>query len=206
MDGTTAPEHWVGHTQCVRLYQDIFQVSLPKRRSPTRPVRFSAGRHRPSWFNIRTLPPGHDEWDEAGIASSVAYVEALIQAEIHHGVDPHHIILMGFSQGAALSFMVALTATHQLGGVISLSGWIPHKGRDVSHNRTAICDECSDDFLQQITLTEPHFPIFCGQGRDDTEIPTYYAEEAMGFLRNVLCFRETHLTIKQYDGLAHAVM
>jgi hypothetical protein len=33
----------------------------------------------------------------------------------------------------------------------------------------------------------------------------YYAEEAIGFLRNVLCFRETHLTIKQYEGLAHAV-
>ena len=92
MDGTTAPEHWVGHTQSVRLYQDIFQVSLPKRRSPTRPVSFSAGRHRPSWFNIRTLPPSHDEWDEAGIVSSVAYVEALIQAEIHHGMTwiSHH--------------------------------------------------------------------------------------------------------------------
>ena len=60
MDGTTAPEHWMGHTQCVRLYQDIFQVSLPKRRSPTRPVSFSAGRHRPSWFDICTLPPGHE--------------------------------------------------------------------------------------------------------------------------------------------------
>jgi predicted esterase len=137
MDGTTAPDHCMGHTRCVRLYQDIFQVSLSKRlRSPTRPVSFSAGRHRPSWFDIRTLPPGHDEWDEAGIVSSVASVEASIQAEVNHGVDPHRIILVGFSQGAALSFLVALKTTHQLGGVISLSGWIPHKGRDVSHNRT----------------------------------------------------------------------
>ena len=33
----------------------------------------------------------------------------------------------------ALSLLVALKATHELGGAISLSGWIPRKGRDVSH-------------------------------------------------------------------------
>ena len=102
-------------------------------RSPSMPVSFNAGSHRPSWFDIRTLPPGHDEWDDAGIVSSLAYVEALIQAEVHRGVDPRRIILMGFSQGAALGLLVALKTTHELSGVISLSGWIPHKGRDLSH-------------------------------------------------------------------------
>lgn len=120
------------------VFIEISSLTAPTsdHRSPTRPVTFSAGRHRPSWFDIRTLPPGHDEWDEANIVSSIAYVESLIQAEVHRGADPHRIILMGFSQGAALSFLVALKTKHELGGVISLSGWIPHKGREVSHNRT----------------------------------------------------------------------
>lgn len=97
----------------------------------------NAGHHRPSWFDIRSLPPGYDEWDDAGIASSVIGVEGLIQAEVHRGADPRRIILMGFSQGAALSLLVALTTLHELGGVISLSGWIPHKGREVSANQLA---------------------------------------------------------------------
>lgn len=33
----------------------------------------------------------------------------------------------------------------------------------------------------------------------------YYAEEAVGFLRNILHFRETHLTVRHYEGLEHTV-
>lgn len=83
-----------------------------------------------------TLLPGHDERVKAGIVSSVAYVEALIQAEVHRGAGPHLIILTDSSQGAALSFPVVLKTTNELSRVISLSGWIPHKRLDVSHNRT----------------------------------------------------------------------
>ncbi|KAH9005889.1 Phospholipase/carboxylesterase [Lactarius hatsudake] len=176
---------WYGMIQWMALQLPSIGWVIPN--APTKPVGYYAGQHRPSWFDIQILPPGHDEWDEAGIVSSVAYVEALIQAEIHRGADPRRIILMGFSQGAALSLLVALKTTHELGGVISLSGWIPHKGRD------------------QIALTEPHVPIFCGQGKDDTEIPMYYSEEAIGFLRNVLHFQDTYLTVKHYEGLDHTV-
>lgn len=59
-------------------------------------------------------------------------MEAWIQAEVHRGTDPRRIIIMGFSQGAALGLLVALTTLHELGGVVSLAGWIPHGGRQVS--------------------------------------------------------------------------
>ena len=95
-------------------------------------MSLNAGQHRTSWFDIRSLPPDWNEWDEDTIASSVSSVEAWIQAEVHRGIDPRRIILMGFSQGAALSLLVALTTLHELGGVISLAGWIPHRGRQVS--------------------------------------------------------------------------
>jgi predicted esterase len=110
-------------------------------RSPTRPVSLNAGQHRPSWFDIRSFPPARNEWDEAAIASSVSNVEAWIQAEVHRGIDPRRIVLMGFSQGAALSLLVALTTLHELGGVISLAGWIPHSGREVSPLRLYRSDE-----------------------------------------------------------------
>jgi predicted esterase len=69
------------------------------------------------------------------MASSVSHVEGWIQAEVHRGADPRRIILMGFSQGAALGLLVALTTLHDLGGVVSLAGWIPHKGREVSSHQ-----------------------------------------------------------------------
>ncbi|KAI0252726.1 Phospholipase/carboxylesterase [Lactifluus subvellereus] len=176
---------WYGMVQ--RMAGQLPNVEWILPQAPSRPVTLNAGHHRPSWFDIRSLPPGYDEWDDAGIASSVTGVEGLIQAEVHRGADPRRIILMGFSQGAALSLLVALTTLHELGGVISLSGWIPHRGRE------------------QIVHTEPSLPIFCGHGKNDIEIPTYYSEEAMAFLRDVLRLPTAFLTFKRYEGLAHTI-
>jgi predicted esterase len=58
---------------------------------------------------------------------------------------------------------------------------------------------------QQIVHTEPYLPIFCGHGRNDAEIPTYYSEEAMAFLRDVLRLPSAFLTFRRYEGLGHAV-
>jgi predicted esterase len=135
MDSTAATKRRVDPTSSVRWSDTTsFSAWLISYLSPSRPVTYCAGQCRPSWFDIRSLPPGYDEWDDAGVASSVAAMEGLIQAEVHHGADPRRIILMGFSQGAALSLLVGLTTLHELGGVISLSGWIPHRGREVSMN------------------------------------------------------------------------
>ena len=95
-------------------------------------MSLNGGQQRPSWFDIRLLPPDCDEWDETAMASSISRVEGWIQAEVHRGADPRRIIIMGFSQGAALGLLVALTTLHELGGVVSLAGWIPHRGREVS--------------------------------------------------------------------------
>jgi len=86
----------------------------------------------PSWFDIATLPPGPDEFDEDGILESVATIENLVQVLVHSGTDSRRIVLVGFSQGAALSLMVSLKTRHTLGGVVSLSGWIPRRAREVS--------------------------------------------------------------------------
>jgi lysophospholipase II len=101
---------------------------------PRRAVSLNQGQCRPSWFNVSHLPPYPDEFDEAAIAGSVAIIENLILAQVHAGIDPRRIVLVGFSQGAALSMMVALTTLHDLGGVACLSGWIPRRARDVSVN------------------------------------------------------------------------
>lgn len=95
-------------------------------------MTMSGGEYRPSWFDIKRLPPFTHEFDESGVTESINLIEQLILGEMHTGIDPKRIILAGFSQGAALSLMVALTSLHDIGGVASFAGWIPHRIRDVS--------------------------------------------------------------------------
>ncbi|KAI0271654.1 phospholipase carboxylesterase, partial [Gloeopeniophorella convolvens] len=176
---------WRGMIEWMAAQLPSVEWVLPQ--AAPKPVSLNAGQYRPSWFDMATLPPGHAEWDEHGVAASVAAVEAAVLAEVHRGVDARRIVLMGFSQGAALGLLVALTTLHELGGVVSLSGWIPQRGRE------------------QIVHTEPHLPVFWGHGRSDAEIPLHYAEEAMAFLRDVLRLPTALLTLRRYDGLAHTV-
>ena len=116
-----------------------------------RPVSVNQGRLQPSWFDIWHLPPHEDEYDEASIAESTSIILDLVNTQIHSGIDSSRIVLVGFSQGAALSMMVGLKALPELGGLVSLSGWIPPRVRDVSPSRKIwtctimlICTEAND--------------------------------------------------------------
>lgn len=99
---------------------------------PKRPVTLNQGQNRSSWFDMTRLPPRCDEYDEFTTSESITQIENIILSQVHCGIDSRRIALVGFSQGAALSMMVALTSLHELGGVACLSGWIPHPFRYVS--------------------------------------------------------------------------
>ncbi|EJD04208.1 alpha/beta-hydrolase [Fomitiporia mediterranea MF3/22] len=150
-------------------------------------VTYNGGEHRPSWFNISYLPPHVHEFDEVAIGESISFIEQLILVEVQNGIDPKRILLIGFSQGAALCLMTALTTLHDLGGVASLSGWIPHRIRNhIVHN-------------------DPLLPIFWAQGKDDTEIPVRYARNSIEFLEQRLCMNEENLRYLEYDEMGHEV-
>lgn len=98
--------------------------------SPSMPVTMNEGQVRPAWFDTFHLPPCRS----CGISTataSIARVEQIIQGEMRAATRPNKVVLVGFSQGAALSMMLSLTSLHDLGGVASLSGWIPHRSRPV---------------------------------------------------------------------------
>jgi predicted esterase len=99
--------------------------------SPERPVSVHQGQHISCWFDTISLPPSTEEFDESGVSESVAMIDKLIQSQVMAGIDSQRIVLMGFSQGAALSMIIALTRSYSLGGIISLAGWIPPRARNV---------------------------------------------------------------------------
>lgn len=146
------PQAWVLY-RLATIYTQIHILSL----RPNKPVACNHHQIRPSWFNIWQLPPQNDEYDEIGTSESIEAIENIILAQVQSGIDSRRIVLCGFSQGAALSLMVGLTTLYELGGIISLSGWIPNRMRDVSLN--------SDIMLHNFKLiypwkaNDPHWPI-----------------------------------------------
>ncbi|KLO20046.1 alpha/beta-hydrolase [Schizopora paradoxa] len=150
-----------------------------------RRVTLSQGQVRPAWFDIASLPPHPNDFDGAGIAGSIHAAEQIILEEVQRGVHPRKIFLVGFSQGAALSLMTGLTTLHDLGGIGSLSGWIPHRIRD------------------HILENSSNLPIFWGLGYSDTEIPFRYALNSVEFLEEQVRIPHSSMTIKEYRDLGH---
>ena len=107
----------------------------------------------PSWFDITTLPPGPDEFDADAISESRIMIEDFIQSLAQSGTDTRRVMLVGFSQGAATSMMISLNTRHSLGGVVSLSGWIPPRARDV---RQVLFREHSSSVYSAETVIENH--------------------------------------------------
>jgi len=169
-----------------------------------RPVTFCQGQRRPAWFNVWRLPPGNDEYDELGVSESISIIENIILAQVHSGIDSRKIVLVGFSQGGALSLMVGLTSLHELGGIASLSGWIPHHIRDVSQ-ASIIRSRNSDIAPKQMIYTGQYLPILWCHGANDNDIPDSYGEDAISFIRHSLYIPEQCLTYRRYEGLAHSI-
>lgn len=117
------------------LYCAIVSKALKTCSRPSSPVTMKEGRRRLSWFDIFHMPPC-PSCGAPGSSESVTRIEQIILAEMHTIARPKRVVVVGFSQGAALGIVLALTSLHDLGGVASLSGWIPRRCRQVSVSST----------------------------------------------------------------------
>ncbi|KAL8425089.1 hypothetical protein Efla_001478 [Eimeria flavescens] len=63
--------------------------------------------------------------DVEGYERSRQRVENIIQKELASGIKPERIFVAGYSQGGAMSYLIALRSSAPLGGAIALSGWCP---------------------------------------------------------------------------------
>lgn len=94
--------------------------------APVRPVTINAGYEMRAWYDI--YPPGPDgarREDEPGLRASQALVLQLIERELQRGIPPGRVVLMGFSQGCAMTLLAGLRAPHRLAGLVALSGYLP---------------------------------------------------------------------------------
>ena len=118
--------------------------------APERPVTVNGDYVMRAWYDIFGFG-GASREDDEGLRASQALVQELIQRERERGIAASRIVLMGFSQGCAMTLMTGLRHGETLGGLIGLSGYLP---------------------LAPTTAAEQHTanlatPIFLAHGRSD---------------------------------------
>lgn len=96
--------------------------------APVRPVTLNGGYAMRAWYDIHppsTNPAVPRLEDAAGLRASQDLVQGLIDREVTRGVPAHRTVLMGFSQGCAMTLMTGLRAPQRLAGLVGLSGYLP---------------------------------------------------------------------------------
>lgn len=78
-----------------------------------------------AWFNVDFTPQGPVIAPEQLDASRTVYAEFVGAAIMAYGADPARVYTLGFSQGAIISLVTALTHPKLFAGVIALAGRIP---------------------------------------------------------------------------------
>ena len=139
--------------------------------APVRPVTINGGMRMRAWYDIRDANLGNRA-DLAGVAESVAQVDALIERERERGIGPERILLAGFSQGGAITLAAGIARRQPLAGLIALSTYLPMGAEGA---RAALVEGANAQ------------PVFMAHGVFDPVVPAAAGEtgakalQAMGF-------------------------
>ncbi|MEI8267205.1 MAG: dienelactone hydrolase family protein [Betaproteobacteria bacterium] len=122
--------------------------------APVRPVTINGGYRMRAWYDILGTELVRRE-DEAGLRASQAEVAALIDREAARGIASGRVVLMGFSQGCAMTLLTGLRYPERLAGLACLSGYLPLAGQTG----------------QERTDANALVPIFMAHGMLDPVVP-----------------------------------
>ena len=151
--------------------------------APVRPVTINGGMSMRAWYDLLQADLVRHE-DEAGLRASRLDIEALIARERERGVTASRIVLMGFSQGCAMTLLTGLRHADRLAGLVGLSGYLP----------------LADTSAAERAAASVALPVFLAHGRGDTVIPLARATASRDALQALGCVVEWH----EYP-MAHSV-
>lgn len=135
------------------------------------------------WYHVEFKPDRMliDAAEEA--QSRQTLINFIDEAATAYDGDPHRIYLMGFSQGAIMSYGIMLTAPHKIAGVVAMSGRLLDEARPT-----------------QTPQGLDGFPIIVTHGEHDNVIPVRFAREARAYLETL----PVALTYHEYP-MAHQI-
>lgn len=134
--------------------------------APLMPVTRNQGMVMRAWFDIIDVTI-NATIDEIGVKKSKNRLHALLEKEIAQGIPAEHLYVGGFSQGAVMALTTGLAFPQKIGGIIALSGFLPHPER----------------FLKEANPAQHQTPIFLGHGNQDEIVPYHLGEESEEVLR-----------------------
>jgi phospholipase/carboxylesterase len=111
--------------------------------APMRPVSVNGGHVMRAWYDIygaELSGVGRPQEDESGLRASQALVDALIENEVARGIPASRIVLAGFSQGCAMTFMTGLRYPQRLAGLLGMSGYLPVAATTAAQRSAANAD------------------------------------------------------------------
>jgi len=149
--------------------------------APVRPVTLNQHMPMPAWYDIVGMKLT-DREDRAGILASERIILNAIEQQVADGFSHEQIFLAGFSQGGAMALFTSLHAMPKLGGVITLSAYLP------------LASTC------EVKL-DVKTPIFIGSGRFDPMVLPAWTAESVAWLQNK---GFNHLTVHDYP-MEHSV-
>ena len=110
----------------------------------------------PSWFDIRHLAGESDDERECPVEAqeSSEIISALIEDEHARGIPYDRIVLVGFSQGGAMSLYTGCRFPQRIAGMVCMSGYLifpeVHMGASHPTNRDTpilVCHGIRDDMV-----------------------------------------------------------
>jgi len=128
------------------------------------------------WYRLREGIQGDPEDFTQASVRVLGFLEA---AEQHYPIDPRKIVLLGFSQGGALAFDLALRDPSRFAGLAALSCWLPDR----------LASEIAPDSAHQ------SLPVLVVHGSEDPMVPVARAREA----RQRLTALGVALTYREYE-------
>jgi len=129
------------------------------------------------WFREEDGPAGF----AAGVDSPQAFVRQLPDV---YPIEPAWVVVMGFSQGAAMSYSLLLRAPELMLGVAGLAGFLPEPARA---------------WLAPGRLAGKQ--VFVSHGDDDETVAVPFARAA----RNDLVRAGAEVDYHEYEGVGHKV-
>lgn len=136
--------------------------------APVMPVSINGGYRMRAWYDILPVSgPGRE--DAATMRASMQAVHALIDREVARGVPAGRIVLMGFSQGCAMTLLAGLRYPQRLAGLVALSGYLPLADTTAHERHPANLDT----------------PVFIAHGDDDGVVPMARGQQAFATLRGL---------------------
>ncbi len=169
---------WKGNKDSFKSIFNILDIPNCRWYAPEAPFMVENEPNQKTW--TYEISPGI--WE---VKKPKSMLENFIKNEVFNEFDPINTYIMGFSQGAAVCYRLALSLEHTLGGIFPVGGFI----RNYPNQK-------NEEINLSISSFQKDTPILIGHGKDDDVVPV----EASQIAYNLLTKKCSNVDLHIYNG------